>query len=312
MGIYWNQQILPGEFGLVNAQLTGHFPLPLYWNKYDALNLSSKGYATYCVVISTSNIYDILKHYGIGKMLDENKINIKEVKIAAGEIEARKEEGFKILKELIHKTGENNKASQTIYKIIVGNNESAEKIESKSGMIQNIANQRNLLALNAAIEAAMAGEAGKGFAVVAEEIRKLAEQSNAFTKEIKVIIDELKSQSQYAVDTMNTVKVIVDAQNASVEKTEQQFEMIATAVNSTNVVVDRISNSSVKLEMIKDKIIAVMENLSAIAEENAASTEEASATIEEQSASNHEIANSSEDLAMVANRLAQKVHHFKL
>ena len=57
---YWNQLILPDEFGLADAQLTGHFPVPLYWNKYDALNLSSKGYATYRVVISTSNIYDIL------------------------------------------------------------------------------------------------------------------------------------------------------------------------------------------------------------------------------------------------------------
>lgn len=248
----------------------------------------------------------------MGRMLDENKTHIQEVKKAAGEIEARKEEGFKILKELIDKTEENNKAAQTVYEIIVSNNENAEKIESASGMIQNIADQTNLLALNAAIEAARAGDAGRGFAVVADEIRKLAEQSNRFTKEIKSIIDELKNQSQHAVDTMNTVKIIVEAQNKSVEKTEQQFEMIASAVNSTNIVVSSISNSSEKLEMIKDKIITIMENLSAIAEENAASTEEASAAIEEQSASTQEIANSSEDLAMVANRLAEKVHHFQL
>lgn len=248
----------------------------------------------------------------MGKMLDESKMHIQEVKKAAGEIEARKEEGFKILKELIDKTEENNNAAQTVYEIIVSNNENAEKIENASGMIQNIADQTNLLALNAAIEAARAGEAGKGFAVVADEIRKLAEQSNRFTKEIKGIIDELKKQSQFAVDTMNAVKVIVGAQNASVEKTEKQFEMIANSVNSTNSVVDSISKSSGQLELIKDKIITIMESLSAIAEENAASTEEASAAIEEQSASTQEIANSSEDLALIANRLAEKVHHFKL
>lgn len=45
--------------------------------------------------------------------------------------------------------------------------------------ITSIARQTSLLALNAAIEAARAGAAGRGFAVVAEEVKKLAELSQA-------------------------------------------------------------------------------------------------------------------------------------
>ncbi len=248
----------------------------------------------------------------IGELLLENQNFISDVTKTASDIDARKDEGFVILRELIKKTQENNKVSTSVYDIIMNNNESAEKIENASAMIQNIADQTNLLALNAAIEAARAGEAGRGFAVVADEIRKLAEQSNAFTKDIKDIIEELKNRSEDAVTAINEVRKIANAQTLSVKETEDKFEAIAVAILETKKVIDKLSRSSNALGIKKDTILELMENLSAIAEENAASTQEAAAAIDEQSASMEEIANSSEGLSHVASSLMTLVQKFKL
>lgn len=248
----------------------------------------------------------------IGTLLIENQSFIKEVSQTAGAIEDRKEEGFVILRELVKKTNENNTVSNDVYEIIKQNNESAEKIESASAMIQNIADQTNLLALNAAIEAARAGEAGRGFAVVADEIRKLAEQSNAFTRDIKDIIEELKSRSENAVTAILEVRKIAEAQTSSVKETEEKFEAIAIAIKNTNRVIELLSNSSMLLNEKKDSVLGLMENLSAIAEENAAGTQEAAAAIDEQSASMEEIANSSDGLSKIANELMHLVERFKL
>ncbi|EKS4343904.1 methyl-accepting chemotaxis protein [Clostridium sporogenes] len=248
----------------------------------------------------------------MGSLLEQNKEYVEELNNAAKDIGERKEEGFSILKELIEKTKENNEAATNIYEIILSNNESAEKIDSASSMIQSIADQTNLLALNAAIEAARAGEHGKGFAVVADEIRKLAEQSNSFTEEIKKVIGELKIKSQNAVDKMEKVKEINQYQSESVKGTEEKFEKIAYSIDVTNNVIEKLNRSEENMNKNKEKLMNLMQNLSAIAEENAASTEEASASIEQQAASVEEIANSSEGLAHIAEELDSLIKKFKV
>ena len=81
----------------------------------------------------------------MSKLLDQNKEYTVELNNTAKDIEKEKEEGFIILKDLVIKTRESNKASEEVYETILSNNQSAEKIEKASAMIQSIAEQTNLL-----------------------------------------------------------------------------------------------------------------------------------------------------------------------
>lgn len=248
----------------------------------------------------------------LGKLLDVDNDYLQELNRAAQKIDSEKEDGFTILKELIHYTQKSNESTANIRELILSNNESAEKIENASSMIQSIADQTNLLALNAAIEAARAGEAGKGFAVVADEIRKLAEDSNKFTGDIKTVIDELKSKSELAVNAMNESKEIINKQTQSVKSTEFKFNEIAAATELVKSVADKLNESSDLMAKNRDNIIELIQNLSAISEENAAGTQQVSATMDKQAMAIDEIANSGESLASVAVELRTLIEKFKI
>jgi methyl-accepting chemotaxis protein len=248
----------------------------------------------------------------LANLLQDNFQYMTELNAASEKIVSQKDAGFEILKELIIKTQNVNGSAVNVYDIILSNDESAKKIETASTMIQSIADQTNLLALNAAIEAARAGEAGRGFSVVADEIRKLAEDSNRFTGEIKTVIAELKSKSELAVSKMNNVKAIVNEQSQSVKETEAKFEGISEATELVKSVVMKLNTSAELMAANKDNIIELVQNLSAISEENAAGTQEASAAMEQQAATIEEIANSGESLASIAQDLQSLILQFKI
>lgn len=248
----------------------------------------------------------------LGSLLDTDATYIDRLNDAASAIEAQKEAGFAILNELIHNTKRNESVTQSVFESIMSNNDSAEKIQNASTMIESIASQTNLLALNAAIEAARAGEAGRGFAVVADEIRKLAEQSNSFTSDIQSVISELKSKSAEAVNAMNGAKSIVKEQANSVELTEEKFKGIAEAIDAIKMVIQQLNHSTAQMTQNKDMIIELVQNLSAISQENAAGTQEASAAMEEQSATIQEISNSGESLAHIAEELRLMIDKFRI
>ena len=251
-------------------------------------------------------------------MNDVNNLLIKEdefikaLNMALTKIEERKDSGFETVASLVAKTEENINSSNEVNAIILSNSESANKIEIASSMIQSIADQTNLLALNAAIEAARAGDAGRGFAVVADEIRKLAEQSNAFTKDIKVVISELKSKSQEAVDIMKVSAEIAGIQKDAVLSTEQQFKDIAISISSIKQIIQNLTKLVAELNEGKDSVVDSVTNLSAVTEESVASTEEVTASMDTQAGNMSAITKACEELYDISTELQKIVTEFTL
>lgn len=245
-------------------------------------------------------------------LINKNNENLSNLNTSTTNIDKHKEEGFNILYELVQTSDLTEEVAGKIFDVIRQTNENADRIQIASGMIQNISEQTNLLALNAAIESARAGEAGRGFAVVADEIRKLAEESNLFTKDINSIITDLKIRTEEAVKSISEMSETISKQKDGVTNTRERFRLIAFAIKDIQ---DNIKSLNLTEEEIENKFTQLqttITNLSAIAEENAASTEESSASIEEQTASMEEIANSSQGLSQLARELDKLINKFTI
>jgi methyl-accepting chemotaxis protein len=85
-----------------------------------------------------------------------------------------------------------------------------EEIGEFTDVITHVADETNLLALNAAIIAAQAGTHGRAFSVVADEIKNLANNVLANTKEIATVIESLQQESSRAVGVIEQGSTAVE------------------------------------------------------------------------------------------------------
>ncbi|MDF2803744.1 MAG: tlpB2, partial [Anaerocolumna sp.] len=244
------------------------------------------------------------------ELLKKEELDMVVLRNASDSVEQLKTEGNQILKDLVAKTNSNTDISKEIYEIILDTHESTTKILTISEMISNIASQTNLLALNAAIEAARAGESGKGFAIVAGEIRKLAEEANRFSVDIKVIIDELRTKATSAVDKMDEVLCISAEQAEYVGLTQDKFTGISSAIEETKRSIGLLSLSIEEIDAKKEVIVEIIKELHNVSSENTAGTEEVSQSMQEQSMYMNEMLNVGKNLYNMAAKMEESASKF--
>jgi len=197
-------------------------------------------------------------------------------------------------------------------KIITLLNEYSQQIGMINETITGIANQTNLLALNAAIEAARAGESGRGFAVVAEEVRKLAEQSNAEASNISQLISKITENTDSAVIAMKHSLAEVEVGVEEVNKAGKSLENILLAVAETVSDINGIAKITDDEVASSDKIVQLIEVVAEDIEGTSREAQDVSAAIEETTANIETVAASSEQASAMAQNLHSLIIRFKV
>jgi methyl-accepting chemotaxis protein len=188
----------------------------------------------------------------------------------------------------------------------------SEEISDITMMIEGIAEQTSLLALNASIEAARAGEHGKGFAVVATETGKLADQSKQAAQLINQLVNQMKSRTSQAVNSIKAGMSMVEAGKNMASEATGTFENIFEKLGEILDRIDTVTLSAKNMAARSESVIVAVTSIAALSEEGMASTEEVSAITQEQSASVEEVSALAENLAQISVKLKQSVANFEI
>lgn len=189
-------------------------------------------------------------------------------------------------------------STETSAKKIVSLGEKSQLIGQIVEIISDVAEQTNLLALNAAIEAARAGEAGKGFAVVAAEIRKLAENVTAQTKEIGSLVKEIQDATTGSVMSIEEVTKKVDKGMAFSMRVRNALEEVLNMTRQTSEATRQIRLATQQQTTASEQVVATMREMSSISKQTAVSAKQITETIKQ--------------LSELADRLKKTIQQFKL
>lgn len=229
----------------------------------------------------------------------------------SSEVREQAEDGASSVKEMLSQM---NSISQSVDRAGEGVSSlvsSAGEIQKISSLIADISGQTNLLALNAAIEAARAGEQGKGFAVVAEEVRKLADETNASAEQIHKLVATIQAESSGTVRDIRLVKENVSAGISLSEETVSNFNRILAQIEQ---VTSQIQEAAAATRYLTDEFEGVHDTIVGIAagsQETLESSENAAAASQQQLASSEDVSNATQSLARLAEELQEMISRFK-
>ncbi len=145
--------------------------------------------------------------------------------------------------------------------------ERSMEISTILGTIQSISNQTDMLALNASIEASRAGEEGRGFSIVAEEVRKLAERTQAAARDIEGLVSTIQGDTNEAVITMEEQTAEVEREARVVASAGTELERIRHSITESAMLISAMNTAAKEQAEGAGHVLEAMTVVQSIAEQ---------------------------------------------
>ncbi|MGQ4706282.1 methyl-accepting chemotaxis protein [Bacillus thuringiensis] len=263
-----------------------------------------------------SHEYVVQKCLGI---VQEMESKMKEIKGAARQVgnaledmDQHSVEGKDLIKQIVNQMKRIKDTVQDVSSSIYAVEVRSKEIHEILTVITTISNQTNSLALNASTESSCAGEMGEEFSGVADEVRILAERTEASARDIAKLIGETQAEAERAVRSIQKSSKEVESGITLVQSSGAFFEKISESAQSvTNQIKANSSNSRDVLEN-SQSIVQIVNELSHIANTYECSSSNVEISMKEQEMYVQDIAELANSLNWLSQELQELIGGFKI
>ncbi|ANC11191.1 MULTISPECIES: methyl-accepting chemotaxis protein [Bacillus cereus group] len=262
-----------------------------------------------------SHEYVVQKCFGI---VQEMESKMKEIKGAAKQVgnavedmEQHSVEGKDLIKQIVNQMKRIQDTVQDVPSSIYAFEARSKEIHEILTVITTISNQTNSLALNASTESSCAGEMGEEFSGVADEVRILAERTEASARDIAKLIGETQAEAERAVRSIQKSSKEVELGISLVQSSGAFFEKISESAQSVTNQIKATSNHSSDILKDNQTIVHFINELSHIANTYVNSSSNVETSMKEQELYVQEIAELANSLNWLSQELQGLIGEFK-